>query len=120
MGKPLKGKSELSKVASFRLTAADHAAYREKFEASGLTQSEFFRECVLTNRTQVVARSRASLDKQRLLYLFNKTSNNINQLAHRANGDHLEGKTNEATYRAILTQLDAIAAYMKASLDHVD
>jgi hypothetical protein len=119
MGKQ-KGDSELSKVASFRLTEADYAAYRKKFESSGLTQSEFFRQCVLTNRTQVIAVSRASPEKQRLLYLFNKSGNNLNQLAHRANADHLEGKLSETTYLAILDQLDAIAVSMKTDIDHVD
>lgn len=112
--------ARLNKVASFRLSEADYAAYREKFDASGLDQSKFFRDCVLTNRTQVVSLPRTSLDKQRLLYLFSKTSNNINQLAYRANADHLEGKASEATYQAILDQLSAIADYMKASINHVD
>lgn len=110
----------LTTPVSFRLTAADHAAYLAKVKASRLNKSEFFRDCVLTNRTQVLARPRASVDKQRLTYLFNKTSNNINQLAYRANADHLEGKADHATYQAILKQLDAITAYMKATLDHVD
>jgi hypothetical protein len=32
---------------------------------------------VLTNRTQVIARPKASDDRKRLLYVFNKTSNNL-------------------------------------------
>lgn len=120
MGKPRKGNEELTEVISFRLPKTMAGALKAKIEAAGLTRSEFVRDYVLAERTQIVARPKTSLDKQRLLYLFNKTGNNINQLAHRANGDRLGGKTNEATYRAILTQLDAIAAYMKASLDHVD
>lgn len=115
-----KPSAPLNKVASFRLSDADYAVYREKFDASGLSQSAFFRDCVLTNRTQVVAQPRASLDKQRLTYLFNKTSNNINQLAYRANADHLEGKTSEATYQAILDQLAALVALMKEGIRHVD
>ena len=87
-----KGEAEkLTRPVSFRLTAADHAAYLAKVEASGLKPSEFFRECVLQNRTQIVARPKASPERGRLLYLFNKASNNINQLAHRANADHLAG-----------------------------
>lgn len=110
----------LKKTIAFRMSLEDFAAYQEKFKASGLSQSAFFRECVLTNRTQVVARPKASVDKQRLLYLFNKASNNINQLAHRAHGDHIEGKTSEATYLSILAQLQMLVQIMKGSCDGVD
>ena len=112
-----KGEAEkLTRPVSFRLTAADHAAYLAKVEASGLKPSEFFRECVLQNRTQIVARPKASPERGRLLYLFNKASNNINQLAHRANADHLAGVISEATYTRILADLHGLAHYMKAAI----
>ncbi|WP_172119025.1 plasmid mobilization protein [Halomonas hibernica] len=110
----------LTNPVAFRLTEADHAAYIEKVEASGMKPSEFFRECVLTNRTQVVARQKNSADKQRLIYLFNKTSNNINQLAHRANVDFNAGTISEATYSGILNELELMGRYMKAVINDVD
>lgn len=113
-------KVRLSKPVAFRLTEADHAAYLEKVEASGLKPSEFFRECVLQNRTQVVARVQPSGDKRRLLYLFNKASNNLNQLAHRANAAELAGTATAATYAGILAELQAISDMMKEALDHAD
>jgi hypothetical protein len=67
-----------------------------------------------------VARPKASADRRRLLYLFNKTSNNINQLAHRANADHLGGVLSESGYESILDQLELIVRYLKATLPHVD
>ena len=117
--KPADGQ-KLTRPVSFRLTDADHAAYLAKVEASGLKPSEFFRECVLQNRTQVVARVPTSSDKRRLLYLFNKASNNINQLAHRANADHLAGVISEDTYTRILADLHGLAHYMKAALKDAD
>lgn len=110
----------LRKTIAFRITPADYDAYRAKFEASGLSQSAFFREAVLTNRTQVVARPKTSADKRQLLYLFNKASNNINQLAHRANADHLAGKIGDATYRQILAELQTLAAFLKGSINGID
>ena len=117
--KPADGQ-KLTRPVSFRLTDADHAAYLAKVEASGLKPSEFFRECVLQNRTQVVARVPTSSDKRRLIYLFNKASNNINQLAHRANADHLAGVISEATYTRILAQLEMLARYMKSAVKDAD
>ena len=107
---------EPTRTVSFRLTLPDHAAYLAKVEASGLKPSEFFRECVLQNRTQIVARPKASPERGRLLYLFNKASNNINQLAHRANADHLAGVISEDTYTRILADLHGLAHYMKAAI----
>lgn len=63
---------------------------------------------------------KSSEEKQRLIYLFNKTSNNINQLAHRANVDFNAGTISEATYSGILNQLELMGRYMKAVINDVD
>lgn len=120
MGRPKKHGDGPSKPVSFRLSEADYLAYQAKCEEAGLSQSDFFRECVLTNKTQVVARPKASADRQRLLFLVNKTSNNLNQLAYRANSDHLAGKLSEAGYETILDNLELIGRYLKATINHVD
>jgi len=110
----------LGKPIAFRLSEADRATYLEKVTQSGLTQSEFFRRAVLTNRTQVIARTVASPDRRRLLYIFNKTSHNLNQIARLANTDHVNGKLSEATYEQLLDQLQMISRYLKATLAKVD
>lgn len=120
MPRSLTDRPRLSHPVAFRLTEADHAAYVAKVEASGLKPSAFFRECVLTNRTHIVARSTASGDKQRLQYLFNKTSNNMNQLAHRAHKDYHAGVIGEATYAAVLEQLAALRGELRSALAAVD
>ena len=112
--------SKLTRLVSFRLTDADHKAYLEKVEASGLKPSTFFRDCVLTNKTHIIARPKSSLEKSRLLYLFNKASNNINQLAHRANSEHKGGSLSDGTYREILDALDDLSRDMKDILRRVD
>jgi Bacterial mobilisation protein (MobC) len=110
----------LGKPIAFRLSEADRAAYLEKVAASGLSQSEFFRRAVLTNRTQIIARPKASVDRRRLLYVFNKTSNNLNQIAHRANSEHVRGLLSETTYAQLLDQLQMISRYLKTTLGKVD
>lgn len=121
MARPKKDESErLTKPVAFRLTEKDYVAYLQKFESSGLTQSEFFRECVLTNRTQIIAKQKASSDKKRLLFIANKASNNINQLAHRANADHVAGTISQQTYIDVLQELQLLNRYLKATLSNVD
>lgn len=111
---------KLTRLVSFRLTAADHADWLAKVETSGLKPSAFFRDAVLTNKTQIVARPKASPERGRLVYLMNKTSNNINQLAHRANADHLAGVISETTYIRILAELETLAHYMVLAVKNAD
>lgn len=115
MARPTKADSEkVPMMVGLRLTEVDHAELMAKCRNAGLTPSEFMRDYVLRNRTQVVARSGPpSTDMRRVLFLWGKASNNINQLAHRANFDHLTGHVSEATYRHILGELDAISRQLK-------
>lgn len=116
MARPRKHAAGLAKPVSFRLAADDYAAWQEKVQASGLSASEFFREAVLANRTHVVARPKPSRDYDRLLYLFNKAGNNVNQLAHRVHVEHLAGAVSEATAAGVLAELQMLTRYMRAAL----
>lgn len=111
-----------SRPVCFRLSEPEYATYRARCAAAGLSVSDFFRAAVLANRTQIVAirKPLSSPDPLRLLYLVNKTSNNINQLARRANEDNLAGKLDEPTYGKILAQLELIATQLKDAVLHVD
>lgn len=107
---------ELTRTVSFRLTLPDYAAYLAKASTAGAKPSEFFRDAVLTNKTQVVARVQLSGDKRRLIYLFNKASNNLNQLAHTVNAAELAGTVATATYAGILAELQTLADVMKEAI----
>jgi hypothetical protein len=121
MARPKKDSAEkLGKPISFRPTVVEEEIVLKKIAASGLTKSAFFRECVLTNRTQIIARPKTSHDKSRLLYLFNKTSNNINQLAHKTNLAHKEGTVSSELYKKLLLELHSLSHLMKAVIKDVD
>lgn len=68
--------AEPTLTVSFRLTAPDPAAYLAKAKAAGVQPSS---------------------DKRRLVYLFNKASNNLNQVAHTANAAELAGTAGSRT-----------------------
>lgn len=115
MARPVKSEEEkLNHTVAFRLTDGDFLRYKRNFSASGFNQSEFFREHVLCNTTQVVARPVASSDIRRAVFLLQKASNNVNQLAHRANSEYLTGQVSERTYVAILDQLQQLNHFMLA------
>jgi hypothetical protein len=113
MARPSKSVDEkLSKTVAFRLTEGDFDGYQRKFSASGLSQSEFFREHVLTNSTRVLARPTSSAETKRAVFLLQKASNNINQLAHRANSEHVAGVLSEGTFMGIVCQLELLNEFM--------
>jgi hypothetical protein len=112
MARPTKSDDEkLCKSVAFRLTELDFRNYQNKFVASGLKQSEFFRQYVLTNSTIIAAPTRTAA---RGLLLLSKASNNINQLAHRANIENRSGKLNDSTFQQILSQLTLLNDYLHA------
>jgi hypothetical protein len=103
-----------------RLSIQDREAFIAKAEAAGLTQSDFFRQCVMTNRTHVVARAPASTDRKRVLFFVSKASNNLNQLAHAVNSERLTGRVSEGTILSVLDSLLSLELLLKAHLTNVD
>lgn len=123
MGRPRKYGKE-TKTLSVRLEEDEREKILEKIKESGLTISEFFRDAIITNRTKVVAPSaeqalkieQAAVDARRTRFLASKASNNINQLAHRANSEFLTGVISENTYLDILDDLEAMRLFFGASV----
>ena len=106
----------LTKHIQLRLTEPDFDRLQNKISESGLTQSEFMREAVLANRTTIAAKPRKSAFRKEILFLFGKTSNNMNQLAHRANVAHVSAKVNSHLYVDVLTELRHIRALLGVTL----
>lgn len=141
-------KENLGPVIAFRLPEAQHNEYQAAALAAGVSMSAIVRRCLAESSPQIVVGEgedrrplslvemermaaaaavvkkikppKPSEEKRRLLYLFNKTSNNINQLAYRANSDHQAGIISDDTYTRILAELHTLAHYMKASLKDAD
>lgn len=111
---------QLEKVVSLRLTPSDHALWLSKVEASGQTRSEFFRSCVLANKTEVLARTPASVDKLRLIWYFNKASNNLNQLAWTAHQARKRGVLDARLFEYVVGQLSGIREFLKRGVSDVD
>lgn len=118
VAKPRSGNG-LSVVKAFRIDDKTNDGLMAICDRAGYSPSEWMREAVLANETQVVARRKPSPDYKRLLFLANKASNNINQLAHRANADFQAGKVSEKTYEGVLLELHSLTRFFKGMLrDH--
>lgn len=117
-GRPRK-ESKFDKPIAFRLALADREAFLAKVHESGLTQAEFFRQCVVTNRTKVIARAAPSSDRKRTVFVVNKAGNNLNQIAHVLNAARLDQSASEKTYLAALDALESIELLLRAHLSNV-
>ena len=103
---------KLGKTISFRVLEHVYADFENQRKAANMTKSELFRDYIAKNKVHVTARPVMSRDAKRAVFLIQKASNNINQLAHRANAEHLAGVLSEQTFLGINTQLTKIAAML--------
>lgn len=98
-----------SRTISFRVTDDVYSEFEHQCNTSNISKSELFRDYIAKNKLQVTARPVMSRDAKRAVFLIQKASNNINQLAHRANAEHRAGVLSEQTFLDINTQLSRIA-----------
>ncbi len=110
----------LTQRLNFRIDEETFDKFEAKVSASGLTKSEFFRALVLTNKTQVVAKPPMTRDKKQALYLMNKTSNNINQLAKAVNIANQSGQVADETFNGLLKELEHLIQLMKSVANNVN
>lgn len=105
----------------FRVTEAEKKDFLKKVDEAQTTASDLLRERVLNDEYFIVAREpKASLDKQKLIYLYNKTSNNLNQLAHQTNSYNKQGKLTHGQFEQILSNLITIRNLLKSGIEYVD
>lgn len=113
MARPTKNDVEkLSETISFRVNKRDFLDFEGKRLAAGMGKSKFYRDHVAHNTTQVIARPILSTDAKRAVFLLQKSSNNLNQLAHRANAAHCAGQLTEATFSVLVDQLQQLNQFV--------
>jgi hypothetical protein len=115
MARPKIDRPKLTKTISVRLTDEQHADFLKKLAPSGLNESQWMRRAILANETAIIAAPVQTEADRRLLFINSKASNNVNQLAHAVNYARIKGDLNEKLCLDLLTRLDLILHYMKAS-----
>lgn len=95
-------KKNKGKVLSFRVTDEEALAFEEELAASGMTKSRYFREVFINKKAEIKVEIK---DLQKVIFYFNKASNNLNQLAHQVNSAHYSEKVSERIYLRFLNSL---------------
>lgn len=116
MARPRKDKIAVGKPVAFRLPLDEYERFALKVKESGLSQSEYFRRAIIANEAIIVAARVETEDERRHLFLVQKASNNLNQLAHVMNYARVKGKIDRTLCIELLTRLDLLTHYLRASL----
>lgn len=115
-----KTKDKKDKVVAFRVSSSDFEIFDKKLASSKMSKSEFFREVFLNSNVSLTVKAAPSKDHSALLFLYNKSSNNLNQLARQVNIAHLSGAINRDRYLRYMNALLEIRDLMLAGISHVD
>ena len=99
---------ERKNVISIRLTDEEYQPFKELLEATEFGKSEFFRALILNRIDQLPSKPKVTQDYKRCLFYLHKTSNNMNQIAHRLNTDNAKGIISDALYKKLLNALIGI------------
>ncbi|GAL27779.1 hypothetical protein JCM19239_1500 [Vibrio variabilis] len=103
-----------------RLTSAEFEPFKQLIKITGLKKATLIKKVILSNKNNVfcVEQSKEAVDsKKRMLFLANKTSNNINQLAKRLNQAYRGEIVSERNYRQIMNDLVGVRATFEKGVD---
>ena len=105
----------------FRVTEKERQEFDLKVKKANTTASDLLRERVLNDNLIIVAKpAKQSKDRKQLIYLYNKASNNLNQLAYIANSHNKAGTLTEKQHQSILANLITYRNLFKSGMDDVD
>lgn len=113
-------KKNKDKVVAFRLSQEDFAQFEEKLASSNMKRSEFFREIFLNSNVNLTVKSSPTKNLKQLIFYYNKSSNNINQIAYQLNSAHLSEKVSERLYKSVANALIDIRALLLSGVKNAD
>lgn len=99
-----------------RLPADELARRQAEANAANISTNELLARIICEGNVQIFARPKLNPADRELLRYFRAASNNLNQIARRANIDHQAGTLNDAIYGEILVALQIIERYLAAKV----
>lgn len=96
--------SKFNKLVQCKLNEEDYKKYIKKVHKSGYTQSEFFRKCILTNKTEIVDKTISNNLIRQIAWI----GNNLNQIAHVLNSQQMNNSIKSETWSMVINELKMI------------
>ncbi|EAW9501218.1 molybdopterin-guanine dinucleotide biosynthesis protein MobC [Salmonella enterica] len=113
-------KSKKDRVVAFRLSQSEFTKFEEKLVVSEMSKSEFFREVFLNSNVNITVKGAPSKELKNLVFIYNKASNNINQIAYKLNLAHQMGRISDSLYIRILNRLVDIRELLLSGVNNAD
>lgn len=113
----MSAKKTKNRVLTCRVPHEDFEKLEKMISEAGMSKSEYFREVVINKKAEINVTVK---DMQSLIFYYNKASNNLNQLAHKTNSAHLEGRISESLYGRILNNLIDIRTLLLRGVEDAD
>lgn len=102
---------------SFRLYFDEHAVFLPLIQTAGVSASVFFRELVFTEAPVFISSPET---KRRLIFIANKSSNNLTQLTYRADTAFMRGIISQELRDKWLHLLVSIESFFSIGITHAD
>ena len=110
-------KEKRSESVSFRLTPTEFLPYKRILDNTDLSKTDFFRSVFLNKQYSFTVKENKPIEYNRIIFLMNKTSNNINQIAHRLNADSNKGIITQHQYNIVNNHLITIENQLRRLID---
>ena len=110
-------KENKSITVTFRLSESEYEPYKKLLESTEIKRSALFRQIFIAKGDILKLDTAVPKDQSRLLFIANKASNNINQIARSLNVAHKSGAVNDRVYVDALNKLISLEKYFKGALD---
>ncbi|WP_085344637.1 plasmid mobilization relaxosome protein MobC [Vibrio sp. ArtGut-C1] len=103
-----------------RLTPSEYAPFKKLIEITGAKKATLFRHVILSNKNNVVHLGQSSEEeeaKKRMVFIANKASNNLNQIAKRLNQAYRGEVIREQHYTRIMNELIGLRSAFEKGID---
>ncbi len=119
-------KSDKNKVSvhiQTKVSESDYEPFKRIISETGIKPAKLFRDLILSNGENLVVEGKDSThnkDINRMIFYFNKTSNNMNQIAKRLNECRRTGVISERVFLESLNKLISIESYLISGLENAN
>lgn len=122
MTKERETKEVASITCSFKLTPSDWQPYEKIIKDTGIKKGTLLRNVFISKSNnidinKVATKSVVHKDIKRITFLINKSSNNLNQIAHNINSAYRTGIISESVFIESLNKLITIENTLLGLLD---
>ncbi|WP_104024578.1 plasmid mobilization relaxosome protein MobC [Vibrio hyugaensis] len=103
-----------------RLTPSEYKPFKNVIENFDIKKAELFRKIILSNEKNMVEVSGSAQEtdaQKRMIFLANKASNNINQIAKKLNQAYRGEVVSERNYLKIMNELIGVRSAFENGMD---